>query len=115
MTLQLKFWNKTEKPKSFYELFYFPVNFGPEWSTAVINSRQEYYDILEGYLNYSGPMGNPWIDGSTGPNYEEFEVTFDNYLPDRTGIFVEVFESELNCFAMLCTSNETGQPSSNSK
>ena len=61
--------------------FNFSGAFGDEWSSAKINFKAEYRNILEGYLNYyNGPLGEPFIDGSTGL-YTGTEVTFDNYQP----------------------------------
>ena len=70
---------------AFHHFYYFPGTFGHKWSFALINSRQEYINILEGYKNYDGLIPDTWINGST--NTTTRVITYDDYIPDNSGSF----------------------------
>ena len=68
-TMLFEIWRNREKPERFLLILLFVDELGQAWSYKIINSLQEYNNVLDGFNGYSPPNGGVagivWIYGST--------------------------------------------------
>ena len=72
-------------------LFFLSAAFGPEWRPALLNSRWDYENIVDAFLQralYAGSI-DVWVNGSFNENPTDFSQrhTIDEYMPKNPGIF----------------------------